>query len=334
MRRGLIAAALALLLTAPATAEAASWAQPQIRVVVNRGLMGPSVEDFHPRRALTRGALAEAVARLIGEPQPVVHPDQPVLMRTLDRRLVRAAGLGGAASRFQRKLRAAGLRPATRVGTEIVARFLGLRFNHPATKDFRERRPQDVATRAEAAYSLARLVAASDATKHDVSGLSRSLDLPAFTDWQRRVLRRAVSFVGYPYVWGGTSERRQTVFGITSRGGFDCSGFVWRVYKLQPYAGAPQLSDVLVGRTTYEMSGEVPRSERIRRRGLRPADVVFFGTSGPDSRPAEVGHAGIYVGHGWFVHSSGNGTTLTTLTDWYADTFAWGRRPLREAGLS
>jgi hypothetical protein len=43
---------------------------------------------------------------------------------------------------------------------------------------------------------------------------------------------------------------------------------------------------------------------------------------------------GIYAGGGWFVHSSSQGTTMTTLTGWYADRFAWGRRPLREAGLT
>jgi cell wall-associated NlpC family hydrolase len=43
---------------------------------------------------------------------------------------------------------------------------------------------------------------------------------------------------------------------------------------------------------------------------------------------------GIYVGNGWFVHSSSQGTTMTTLSGWYAERFAWGRRPLREAGLT
>ena len=45
---------------------------------------------------------------------------------------------------------------------------------------------------------------------------------------------------------------RQTLFGVTSRGGFDCSGFAWRVYKTQPYAGAPRLGTTFTGarRTT------------------------------------------------------------------------------------
>jgi hypothetical protein len=43
---------------------------------------------------------------------------------------------------------------------------------------------------------------------------------------------------------------------------------------------------------------------------------------------------GMYVGNGWMVHSSSFGTTLTPMTGWYEKTFAWGRRPLAEAGLT
>jgi cell wall-associated NlpC family hydrolase len=42
---------------------------------------------------------------------------------------------------------------------------------------------------------------------------------------------------------------------------------------------------------------------------------------------------GIYVGNGWMVHSSRNGTTLQPLSGWYETSFAWGRRPLAEAGI-
>ena len=67
-------------------------------------------------------------------------------------------------------------------------------------------------------------------------------------------------YVGYPYVWGGTSPTAETLFGVHAAGGFDCSGFVWRVYKLTPYAGERGLAGVLRGRTTYQMSGEVPQA--------------------------------------------------------------------------
>jgi cell wall-associated NlpC family hydrolase len=335
MRRGLVTLLLALAaLAAASPGQAASWAQPEIRVVVERGLMGPSVSGFRPGGPLTRRALGTIMANLTGTPQTVVDPAQHVTLEQLDTALVRAAGFGPAARVFRRKIRAAGLRPPRRLGTEVVARLLGLRTNHPAKKDFREVRPQDVVNRAETAYSVAHLLEVDGGDRAYVDELASSLSLPTLTGWQTKILRRALRFVGYPYVWGGTSESGQTLFGVTSRGGFDCSGFVWRVYKLQPFAGAPALQNVLRGRTTYEMSGEVPRSRRIRFARLRPADVVFFGSRGRRSKPSQVEHMGIYLGGGWMVHSSGYGTTLVPMSGWYRDRFAWGRRPLREAGLA
>ena len=93
------------------------------------------------------------------------------------------------------------------------------------------------------------------------------------------------------------------------------------------------LGDVLKGRTTFAMSGEVKKPARIGIADLEPGDVIFFGSRGAQSTPLEVGHTGIYVGNGWFVHSSGAGVTLQPLEGWYTKTFAWARRPLLEAGL-
>jgi cell wall-associated NlpC family hydrolase len=105
------------------------------------------------------------------------------------------------------------------------------------------------------------------------------------------------------------------------------------VYKLQAYPNEGKLATVLKGRTTYAMSGEVPAAKRIPLAKLQPADVVFFGAAGPRSKPAQVNHMGIYLGNGWFIHSSGYGVAVAQLSGWYAQRFAWGRRPLAEAGL-
>jgi cell wall-associated NlpC family hydrolase len=121
--------------------------------------------------------------------------------------------------------------------------------------------------------------------------------------------------------------------GPQARGGVDCSGFVWQVYKLHRYADEGTLASTLRGRTTYQLSAEVKRSQRIAFADLQPADVIFFGAGGPKAKPAQVDHMGIYLGNGWFIHSSGYGVALASLTGWYADRFAWGRRPLAEAGL-
>jgi cell wall-associated NlpC family hydrolase len=117
-------------------------------------------------------------------------------------------------------------------------------------------------------------------------------------------------------------------------GGFDCSGLVWRVYKMEPFANAPALAATLQGRTTYVMSGEVGPAKRVVLDEIQPGDVLFFGDQGPRSKPAQIGHTGIAVGGGWMVHSSSRGTTLVPLAGWYADRFAWARRPLAEAGLA
>src|SRR5439155_4731518 len=229
--------------------------------------------------------------------------------------------------------RAAGLTTPSRFGTETVARILGLRTNHPAKDDDLELLPNDPVTRAETAYSVAKILRFGGWEQQYVEDAAATFTLPDLGDWQNRILNTAVRFVGYPYVWGGTSEKPEAPFGVHARGGFDCSGFVWRVYKLQAYAGGGSLSATIKGRTTYQMSGEVPRSKRIGFAKLAPGDIVFFGPNGPRSKPRTIGHTGIYLGSGWMIHSSGQGVAVVPLTGWYRHSFAWARRPLAEAGL-
>ena len=55
--------------------------------------------------------------------------------------------------------------------------------------------------------------------------------LPDLTPWQRRILPPRCTTSVIPYIWGGTSPTAETLFGVHSAGGFDCSGFVWRVVQ-------------------------------------------------------------------------------------------------------
>jgi cell wall-associated NlpC family hydrolase len=267
-------------------------------------------------------------------PKQVPSPDRSVTIAQLDLRLVQTLGLGKAANEFSAGARAAGIKVPNRFGTEVVARLLGLRLNHPASEDSLELLPQNPATRAEAAYSAAQILQFHGYETQSLQSLADSFVLPEFTEWQKQILATAFARVGMPYIWGGTSDGPETEFGVSSRGGYDCSGFVWRVYKLETYPGEGNLAAVLHGRTTFQMSGEVPRSQRIGLATLEPADVIFFGDRGPRSQPSQVGHMGIYVGNGWFVHSSEYGVALARLDGWYAKEFAWARRPLAEAGLT
>jgi cell wall-associated NlpC family hydrolase len=335
-RRSLICAVVAMLAVAPSgAAKSTSWAQPQIRAVVAAGLMAPDTASFRPDDPLTRGALEELVAGLT-ESTPVTPPSAAanVTIAGLDARLVSALGLSETAKLFTNGARAAGLTVPSRFGNEATARLLGLRTNHPAARDDLELLPGDPATRAETAFSAAKVLRFGGWETQYASDAAATFVLPALTPWQKRILTTAFRFIGYPYVWGGTSEHREAPFGHEAPGGFDCSGYVWRVYKLEAYPSSGTLAQTLQGRTTYAMSGEVPKAKRIPYAKLQPGDVVFFG-HGPVSKPAQIGHMGIYAGNGWFVHSSGYGVALAQMTSgWYRSAFAWGRRPLAEAGLS
>src|SRR4051794_20776997 len=251
MRRTVLLPLLCLALALPAIASGAkaSWAQPQIKLVTARGLMAGTPANFKPDLPLTQGVLSDLVAGLEDqEPATPAAPDATVTMTALDASLVKALGLGDAATAFTRAARSAGLTPPSRFGTEVAARLLGLRTNHPTGQDSLELLPRDTATRAEAAFSAARILGLGDWETEGVQNDALGFELPELTTWQRQILRTAVSFIGFPYVWGGTSEKPQTPLGLQTPGGFDCSGFVWRVYKLQAYPGAPQLSGTIRGR--------------------------------------------------------------------------------------
>jgi cell wall-associated NlpC family hydrolase len=293
-----------------------SWAQAEIDAVVAAGLMADDPAGFRPNDPLTRGALEQLVSGLT-ESTPVApaKPAAKVTIAGLDARLVGALGLSDAARLFADGARTAGL-------------------TVPASQDELELLPTDPATRAEAAFSAAQVLRFGGWETQYARDAAATFVLPPLSMWQKRILTTAFRFIGYPYVWGGTSEHAEAPFGHQAPGGFDCSGFVWRVYKLEVYPASGRLADTLQGRTTYAMSGEVPATKRIPYTKLQPGDVVFFG-HGPSSKPAQIGHMGVYVGNGWFVHSSGYGAALAQMTSgWYRTAFAWGRRPLAEAGLS
>jgi cell wall-associated NlpC family hydrolase len=332
---GLALAAPALAADPPPPAEpAASWAQPQIEQVVAAGFFAPTVEEFRPDEPLARAELAPVLSVLAGREVVLPEPERLVTLQELDRRLVKQLGLMPLARHLRSAAGAAGIKTPGRFGTEVLARLLGLRTNHPEAEDVRELGPTSTVTRAEAAFSLARVLTVTEEDKAWVSELVSGFALPELSDWQRRILERAFRFVGYPYVWGGSSELEQAPFEVTVPGGFDCSGFVWRVYKLEPWEDAPVLAEMLEGRTTYDMSGEVTKAQRIPPDQIQAADLVFFGDKGRKSKPAQIGHMGIALGNGWFVHSSGRGVTVTPLEGWYAERLAWARRPLAEAGLA
>ena len=261
-------------------------------------------------------------------PAPVIAPPAVaaglVSVTRFDRLVVDATGLGDVAAHVQVVAEQAGLHPPSYFGSEVVARYLGLRFDHPAATDSLELYPWDPITRAEAAHSLAVMLGFSG---WEVSGARQALGafaLPRYDAAQRTVLRIAVAKIGMPYVWGGTTD--DTADGL-AHGGYDCSGFAWRVYKVSGLPWGAQIG----GRTAAQQAGEIPVSRRVAMSQVRGADLLFFGSARFRQRATEANviHEGIALGNGWVIHSSGQGVYVEPLTSgWLHDSFTWGRRLL------
>jgi peptidoglycan DL-endopeptidase CwlO len=109
-------------------------------------------------------------------------------------------------------------------------------------------------------------------------------------------LGRALAMRGVPYVWGGSTPS-----------GFDCSGLVRYAYRA---------AGISLAHSSY---AQWDAGRRVRRRALRPGDLVFFG----------MGHVGLYVGAGRFVHAPETGRVVSVNRidrGWYAAMFSGGIR--------
>jgi cell wall-associated NlpC family hydrolase len=241
---------------------------------------------------------------------------------------VGALGLAPDAGAVQRALVRAGLHPRPNAGTEVVTRMLGLTFNHP--DDRTERFTSDPATRAEASWSAAQAMAAVPLGVPLIH--QKLIDLVTALDAAPRPpppwIGRAVSFIGYPYVWGGQWATRVGPDRTQVHGGFDCSGLVWRVAHLVP---GGLTSRQLGGRTTYSMAAATPPSRRLTPAQLRPGDQILFGDArGPRSPVSAIDHTALSLGGSWFIQSSTQGVTIEQLSGSYLADFAFARRlPVR-----
>jgi cell wall-associated NlpC family hydrolase len=106
----------------------------------------------------------------------------------------------------------------------------------------------------------------------------------------------AMRYLGTPYRWGGASPS-----------GFDCSGFVMYVYA-QVGVSLP-----------HNAAAQYGYGSPVSRGDLQPGDIVFFNG---------LGHNGIYVGGGNFIHSphTGDVVKISSLSGWYASTYVGARR--------
>jgi cell wall-associated NlpC family hydrolase len=155
-----------------------------------------------------------------------------------------------------------------------------------------EQRRQDAAARAAAAAATGGGTSSSSTS----SSTGGSIPIPPSGTLGGQAVAIAMQYLGTPYVWGGASP-----------GGFDCSGLVMYVYSQLgvslPHNAAAQ----------YGMGVAVPRT------ALEPGDLVFFDG---------LGHVGIYVGNGAFIHAphTGDVVRVSSLSGYYSSAFVGARR--------
>lgn len=114
-------------------------------------------------------------------------------------------------------------------------------------------------------------------------------------------LALAQTYLGVPYVWGGTSPK-----------GFDCSGLVQYVYAKQ---------GVTIPRVAAD---QAKVGTPIAPEQLQPGDAVFFA-----DRSGYIHHEGMYVGGGLFIHAphTGDVVKISSLYEpYYATQYAGARR--------
>ena len=121
------------------------------------------------------------------------------------------------------------------------------------------------------------------------------------------VAEYALRYVGCRYVSGGQGPRK-----------FDCSGFVYYVYKHFGYDLKPG------ARNQWSIL-----DERVSKNELLPGDLLFFSRSG---KASGIFHVGIYIGDGQFVHAANSrkGLIVTDIDDaWYANRYLGAKRAIQ-----
>lgn len=318
------------------------FARALVRAFARDAQPGPSVTftDLPSTDPYFRdAAIASARSWLVAKDGAFL-PNGTVQKRALDRAFVLALKLSPEVSGINR-ISAAGtpLKHAGDLGALAVGSLLRLHYNQPSPNDAPDLLPSSAVTRADVAYALARATSVSTSTRTALARY-RQIALPEMTSAQRTAVEFGLRYVGYPYVYAGEWHQPVTAddycCGVQAQGGFDCSGFTWWVTAspqsgwdntaLRPYAGWS-----LPERASKQMARAAPT--RLSAADIAPLDVVFFDSDGKGapvgSEWEAVDHAGVSLGGGFMLHSSGSraGVAIEWIGDgFWADHFTWARR--------
>lgn len=141
--------------------------------------------------------------------------------------------------------------------------------------------------------------------QHRWQAPSSSIPSPTASISGRSLIETASTQIGKPYRWGG--EAPQT--------GFDCSGFVWWVYRK---------NGMQIPRTT-----RAQHKYGIKVKSLKKADLVFFSMAWPGKNL----HVGLYAGEARFIHSPKNDGAVridSMLSPYWRKRFIGARRIIKE----
>lgn len=100
------------------------------------------------------------------------------------------------------------------------------------------------------------------------------------------IVSTAESFMGIPYLWGGTSAK-----------GMDCSGFTKTVYFLNGI--------VLDRDASQQVNTGILVDTENGFENLRAGDLLFFGSQETDSTKERITHVAIYIGNYQYIHAAG-----------------------------
>jgi cell wall-associated NlpC family hydrolase len=137
------------------------------------------------------------------------------------------------------------------------------------------------------------------------SGFGYDIPADALSDPQfAKMIREAEKYLGYPYVWGGSSPSTS----------FDCSGFVCWVFTNSGVHDLP--------RTTAQ--GIYDQCIPVSAADAKAGDIIFFTGTYNAGRP--VTHVGIYCGNGTMVHC-GDPIQYTSINTsyWQSHFYGFGR---------
>lgn len=306
-----------------------AWARPAVAALEERGLIEKS--SLRPNRGLGRARFAALIEAAFG-PGHAGAGEGKVTAAEVDEALVSALGYSELARTLGSLASPDGWAPELppHFGSEIVARALGLRYNRPASEERRDAAFYEPMLQADIAYAVWR---ALEGPKTSAADQLSQLSLADYDEARRQVIAFALQQAGLPYVWAGewgAPTPEGYPYGPQDQGGFDCSGFIWYVLKERSEGfdppGRPYQGYALAERSARDMAAA---GKRVRFGRLQPADLVFFAPDGRDSTAEAVYHAGLYLGNGWMVHSSGSGAgvNLSYIADgFWRSQFAWGRR--------